>query len=540
MLERIEEKPPFKNSLVKGLKQTYREFCANTSIHGFQYFGQHRPRKEIIFWLLVFVITIYFCSSIIVRIYVKWHESPVIVTFSDKPTPIWNIPFPRVTICPEAKRTMNKTVDDNYLQLMKKLKTFLKQDGKFNENFNESQLEESLTLKQICLSDVIELDDIAQPLRPAINYIDILNRMQPSGSKYFLSCSWFGETLFSCDELFTKVYTEEGICYAYNGLKADDMYRDEVLKSQLRNEPKGSSPLEWTLQKGYPAHGELHTYPARLLSSGYTSGLEVFLVSYPDEVDSTCNWAMPGFKISLNSPDEVPILAKHFVPIAGDKKMLIAIKPKMITTSVDVAAYDARKRRCFMNEERHLRFYKIYSQNNCERECLTNITYSQCGCVHFAMPRFQGTAVCHEDKMDCMIKSEKQLLLKHFLDNLQGEEQSFEKSIDNCNCLPACTSLEYETEITEANFDFVNILRDNDLYEDETVWAKFSILSIYFKDSEFITSRRSELYGVTELLANFGGVVGLFMGISILSVVEIVYHFTLRLWQKISSMAEAN
>lgn len=54
-------------------------------------------------------------------------------------------------------------------------------------------------------------------------------------------------------------------------------------------------------------------------------------------------------------------------------------------------------------------------------------------------------------------------------------------------------------------------------------------LSIFFKEHQFITSRRSELYGKTDFLANCGGLLGLFMGVSVLSLIEIIYYFTLRL-----------
>lgn len=42
-------------------------------------------------------------------------------------------------------------------------------------------------------------------------------------------------------------------------------------------------------------------------------------------------------------------------------------------------------------------------------------------------------------------------------------------------------------------------------------------------------SRRSELYGTTDFVANCGGLLGLFMGVSLLSVVEAIYYCTLRL-----------
>lgn len=56
-----------------------------------------------------------------------------------------------------------------------------------------------------------------------------------------------------------------------------------------------------------------------------------------------------------------------------------------------------------------------------------------------------------------------------------------------------------------------------------------SRISIFFKENQFITSKRSELYGQTDFLANCGGLLGLFMGVSLLSFVEIIYFCTLRL-----------
>lgn len=52
---------------------------------------------------------------------------------------------------------------------------------------------------------------------------------------------------------------------------------------------------------------------------------------------------------------------------------------------------------------------------------------------------------------------------------------------------------------------------------------------ISFKDNQFFASRRSELYGRADFLANCGGLLGLFMGFSLLSLVEMIYFSTLRL-----------
>lgn len=55
-------------------------------------------------------------------------------------------------------------------------------------------------------------------------------------------------------------------------------------------------------------------------------------------------------------------------------------------------------------------------------------------------------------------------------------------------------------------------------------------VTIFFKEQQFITSERNELYGSTDFLANCGGLLGLFMGFSFLSLLEIFYFLTIRLW----------
>lgn len=46
---------------------------------------------------------------------------------------------------------------------------------------------------------------------------------------------------------------------------------------------------------------------------------------------------------------------------------------------------------------------------------------------------------------------------------------------------------------------------------------------------QFVTSKRGELYGNASFIANCGGLLGLFTGFSLLSLVEVVYFATLRL-----------
>lgn len=49
-------------------------------------------------------------------------------------------------------------------------------------------------------------------------------------------------------------------------------------------------------------------------------------------------------------------------------------------------------------------------------------------------------------------------------------------------------------------------------------------VNIYFKSSHFTRLKRYEIYGFSDFLSSTGGIFGLFLGCSVLSFIEIVYH----------------
>lgn len=57
-----------------------------------------------------------------------------------------------------------------------------------------------------------------------------------------------------------------------------------------------------------------------------------------------------------------------------------------------------------------------------------------------------------------------------------------------------------------------------------------AFLMISFRDHEVITLQRTEKYSYTDFLAICGGLLGLFLGASVLSVIEFTYYSTLRLY----------
>lgn len=66
------------------------------------------------------------------------------------------------------------------------------------------------------------------------------------------------------------------------------------------------------------------------------------------------------------------------------------------------------------------------------------------------------------------------------------------------------------------------------------------MLTIYFKDRGVGHMERAEVYTLTDFMGMSGGLLGLFLGFSMLSIVEFIYFFTLRLLRNIRRSNTAN
>lgn len=514
----------------------FYDYCESTSIHGIRYFGEkERPLFEKIFWISIFSIFMYFCSTLISNVWDKWNETPVIVSFSEKSTPVWEIPFPAVTICSETKEEKVNEFDFTkfYNHLLKNWQingtVTLDNDLKNISNFDHLR-----GLLQICGNYLT--NDMTFPKLPDLNYFEILNEATIPIKNTYPFCQWRNK-IGSCSKLLVKTYTDEGICFTFNGLSVNELFRPNTYqykyyKKYVKSEAESRHSLKWSLQDGYGTGSDMKSYPYRVLGAGSRPGFFIALQGLTKNMDYICRGAVQGFKIQLHSPDDVPRISNQYIRIPFGKEVLLSVKPSMIITSDGISNYTPEGRQCYFNDERYLKYFKIYTQSNCELECLSNYTLRQCGCVKFSMPRTSNMKVCNESNISCYDKAEDALLKEEFTQGLN--DSSFNhRGKTKCNCLPACTSLAYNTEISQADFDLLNFAHSSKGLFD--YYSKFeglqmSRLIIFFKENQFITSKRSELYGLTDFLANCGGLLGLCSGFSFLSLVELIYHFTIRFW----------
>ncbi|GBP37376.1 Pickpocket protein 28 [Eumeta japonica] len=72
------------------IAHVFRDFNANTTLHGLKYLSERGLTIfEKVFWLLTFLLSLILCFSLIYNVWYKWQTSPVIVSFSEKMIPVW-------------------------------------------------------------------------------------------------------------------------------------------------------------------------------------------------------------------------------------------------------------------------------------------------------------------------------------------------------------------------------------------------------------------------------------------------------------------
>lgn len=149
----------------------------------------------------------------------------------------------------------------------------------------------------------------------------------------------------------------------------------------VKNNPNSSS---WSLKNGYKIESNKDKYPMNSNDFGQRKGFNLILTIPEEDIEGVCNM-FQGFTIILSVPGDEQ-KSREIIHLPLFEYVRVSIKPKLITTSDGLRNYWPNQRKCFYDSEQPLHFYKNYSQNNCEMECLAYHMENTCNCVTFSMP----------------------------------------------------------------------------------------------------------------------------------------------------------
>lgn len=129
--------------------------------------------------------------------------------------------------------------------------------------------------------------------------VDYLRNMSVSLDEMLMYCKWRNDMDY-CNNIFTETLTEEGLCFTFNGIAADDMLRKEELHKDYAYTTENRSSVQWTLENGYREDAAIDTYPLRVLGAGARAGLNILLRLYEYDLDYLCRVSL-AIKYSMST-----------------------------------------------------------------------------------------------------------------------------------------------------------------------------------------------------------------------------------------------
>ncbi|KAJ0173050.1 hypothetical protein K1T71_011226 [Dendrolimus kikuchii] len=478
-----------------------RNYLLTSTLHGLRYIGEKKLTWfERFFWLTAFGCSLVCAGFFILNVYAKWRLSPMIVSINPTNMPLHDLPFPAVTIC--NVNQAKKSVAERYRDHGQVFILFVSAvDKKLLQSLCTTQDDTEIFEDKVALS--ADWDHTRSFL---------INVTQPCQEMLAL-CFW-DSTMMNCEDLFNAQLTDEGLCCTFNVVHRNNMFRNPKALNDL-NITFPSPVVDWTPENGYPPDAPPDGFPWRPKGIGTQHGLNLVLdANLAEYYCASTNSA--GFKILMHNPTETPKIRNLGDIFGPGAEVRVAIHPKILDAQPALRSIDINKRVCLFSDEKELVFFRTYTLKNCEMECEAHAMLEACQCVYYFMPKNKTTRIC--GKADAKCYSNTSLVMP------EGREVECEE------CLPACTEIEFYEHLSTAPLKrnlvkrFAKTINKTTEYFTENML----VINFYFEDSTFMRFTKGEIFGLTEFLSNTGGLLGLCMGFSVMSAVELLYYLTLR------------
>lgn len=228
----------------------------------------------------------------------------------------------------------------------------------------------------------ISTDDFFKILKKFTNFWrKFMNEDRAKGQ----AARWTG--LWSVE--LSEVLTRWGLCYSFNLMNSSKIFQhvshDFYYKLFVL--------IEGTTLHGYRTTEDKNaTFP--LSTPNHEIGFygeikKKFGYWWPDEFHRFKNPmdVLDGFHLIFHNFDEYPSTKSIHHYTVSNQSLIFWILPKYTEVDDSLTVMSPEERNCFQNEEKQLKYFKIYNENNCEQECLAEYTLSECDCVQFFMIR---------------------------------------------------------------------------------------------------------------------------------------------------------
>ncbi|XP_053660057.1 pickpocket protein 28-like [Anopheles marshallii] len=323
-----------------------------------------------------------------------------------------------------------------------------------------------------------------------------------------------------CDRLMDAVRTERGVCYTFNAVAGEQIFKTNNLVN-VKELSNASRPTEnWDFLRGLQIITSVlvKQYPRAAQDMSGRYRLKITVSNEQNETLSDCS--NPSLEAFVHSPIDFPFKLINPTAIPFSAVVQLRVFPKLVRSQRYLRYFTSSTSGCISQVQNPLKLFSIYTQSNCEMECHTEYFLTKRGCVLDHMPRSHVMNLCNSttnyrpyDVLDKIVSG-------------QLREQNIPRSQffrRLCNCLPACVDFRYRAEPSS-----YTVAVEPWSMESNSTESLNSQLVVELAEDHFYPLVRSVRYSVLDFVGDFGGLIALFLGSSIVSLVEVFFFCFLK------------
>eukprot|EP00102_Acyrthosiphon_pisum_P021032 XP_016658242.1 PREDICTED: sodium channel protein Nach [Acyrthosiphon pisum] len=451
-----------------------KEFADQSTIHGLHYVSNvKRHWTERLFWFICCILS-WYGSAVLMMNSWEAYQTNAISFVVETSSLEFQTTFPAVSVC-EVNNVAN----------IQKLANKIFGD---NRNFNLDEIVKEITYFKGTSYYINEFCMTGQYNCPKSNFSKLAISTRSTCDEVFLNCTWNNVRDFDCCKHFILTETELGICYTLT-MENESPDSDDFI-DMYSNRETGPSNLR-----------------IKLLSPSQVFIHSVVDVPYYNTISTDILQATMG-------------IYKQFKFVIKD-----------IENEDEVRFVGISQRRCRFPLENYLDVSSKYSYSSCIVNCRRQKQLEMCNCTSHLMPNSSMYGITIELSEQCDING-LVCLNTHYAELSVLKKKKSKRPGLECYCVPSCIEAEISV-ITVESFMYVNRLRISKI---KCKIIKFfrtneneSVIQLMMDRLPAERLKRNVVRGRLDVLVSLGGSVALFVGASILSFLEIIYYFIIRM-----------
>ena len=246
------------------------------------------------------------------------------------------------------------------------------------------------------------------------------------------------------------------------------------------------------------------------------------------------------YTIKISSKLDMVDQRRGLIEVRPGYNVVIRVIPRVVDTTAEFEEFDVSTRKCKLPHETNgLKLTNKYSKNGCEFECAVEKSLAICKCLPWYYPNnFTGTPMCDMfggKCFDTIMADERhyQKYNKTCLEDCKGTTYVALPSLEPIHTKEFCGLKQYvpiwdHLYMQYSHINWFNHLTKGEPLKGKIEWCEeyvmkyISIVSIETPTDAVTKSGRVRRKSLDDKLSDVGGILGLFSGISVLSMVEVV------------------